>query len=163
MNTQDTVTHTGQSLQARCFEALRVAHKKLSETRSNNTELNHLVVQLEDVLFSAEPSKPASILKCFIDLIFVLKEMENNISSDACSLRPIGLQVATSNSIIPIHLEWNYHNPNSIFVIEYAQFEESNKPEWRIYSKTRATSFTVRGLPKGKSYWFRISALAPAV
>jgi len=129
----------------------------------SRSELNASVERLESVLFSAEKGHSALLLECFIDLMVALKKMEKQTPRMDTSLRPIGLQVATANNIAPIHLEWNYHSPNSLFVIEYANFEESNKPDWRVYSKTRSTSFTVRGLPKGKAYWFRISALPTAV
>lgn len=152
-----------KSLEIRCISALRLAKQRMQLEIDNRCELSASVDRMERVLFSAEKVHSALLLECFVDLMVALKKMEKQTSRTDTSLRPIGLQVATANNIAPIHLEWNYHSPNSLFVIEYANFEETNKPDWRIYSKTRSTSFTVRGLPKGKAYWFRISALPTAV
>jgi hypothetical protein len=169
MSKQNAAKKINQSLQIRCISALRSARERFSSSEyqpQNIGELDELVYsveRLEHVLFSADTGKSRLLFDCFMDLIFVLKEMKNQFLDKDASMRPIGLQVATANNIIPIQLEWNYHNPNSLFVIEYANFEETNKPDWRIYSKTRSTSFTVRDLPQGRAYWFRISALAPAV
>lgn len=146
-------------LESRCFEVLRTIRQ--DENKTYGTSLDMMVERLERVLFSAKPVKRGRLLECYIDLVATMEEMNTSVSEKISSLRPIGLQVATSNNVIPIQLEWNYDHPNSLFVIEYAQFEDSNQPEWKVYSKTNSTSFTVRGLPKGKSYWFRISALAP--
>jgi hypothetical protein len=163
MNEQYAIQKDDKSLQVKCIAALRSARKSLLQKKGRFDELKWSVDRLENVLFSAEKGRPGVLLECFIDLVFVLKGMEKGFSSENAPLRPIGLQVATANNILPIRLEWNYHDPNSLFVIEYANFEESNKPEWRVYSKTRSTSFTVRGLQQGKAYWFRISALATAI
>jgi hypothetical protein len=169
MSEQNIAKKTNQSLQVRCISALRSAREYFLPAESilqNSDKLDKLswsAERLENVLFSADTGKPGLLLECFIDLVFVLKEMKNKFFDEDALMRPIGLQVATANNILPIHLEWNYHNPNSLFVIEYANFEESNKTDWRVYSKTRSTSFTVRDLPQGQAYWFRISALAPIV
>lgn len=162
MSEQTSTTKNDQSLQARCFSALRLAKDKLVDKGDAEGDLAWSVERLEKVLFSAETGKSSLLLECFLDLIYVLKKMEKQILREDALLRPIGLQVATANSISPIRLEWNYHNPNSLFVIEYASFDETNKPDWRVYSKTRSMSFTIRGLQQGKVYWFRISALSPA-
>ncbi|MGB6035634.1 MAG: fibronectin type III domain-containing protein [Cryomorphaceae bacterium] len=151
------------SLQVRCIAALRSARETLLEKGDRLDELKWSVERLENILFSADEEKPGLLLECYIDLVFALKGMEKSISTPNAPKRPIALQIATANSILPIHLEWNYHDPNSLFVIEYANFEEANKPAWRVFSKTRSTSFTVRGLEKGQAYWFRISAMAAAV
>jgi hypothetical protein len=163
MSEQYAIRQNEQSLQVRCISALREARESLLQKKGRLEELKWSVDRLENVLFSADKGKPGLLLECFIDLVFVLKGMEKSFSAENAPMRPIGLQVATANSILPIHLEWNYHDPNSLFVIEYANFEETNKPDWRVYSKTRSTSFTVRGLQQGQAYWFRISALAAAI
>lgn len=161
MSDYSVIKRSNQSLKVRCISALREARKKLRE-RNNLDDLLLLVEELEDVLFSAETKPPGTLLECYVNLTFALKNMETQPLNTGASMRPIGLQVATSNNIVPIHLEWNYHHPDSLFVIEYANFEDT-KPNWRVYRKTRSTSFTVRDLPLGKAYWFRISALASAV
>jgi hypothetical protein len=157
------IRKTEQSLQVRSIAALRAAREILTQKRDRLDELKWAIERLENILFSANNERPGLLLECYMDLVFVLKGMEKRISASNTPTRPIALQIATANSILPIHLEWNYHDPNSLFVIEYANFEEANKPNWQVYSKTRSTSFTVRGLQQGQAYWFRISALAAAV
>jgi len=163
MPEQNTKINSNQTIESNCIVALRLGKKKLLEKGALSTDLKDSIDQLEKVLFSAETNSSSLLIECYMNLMFVLKNMENKFPDHTAPMRPIGLQVATANNIAPIHLEWSYHNPNSLFVIEYANFEETSKPDWRIFSKTRSTSFTVRGLPKGKAYWFRISALATAV
>lgn len=163
MSKQYAIQKNKQSLQVRCISALRSAREGLHQKNERFDELLWSVERLENELFSAEQRNPVLLLKCYMDLIFILKGMEKSFSTESAPVRPIGLQVATANNILPIHLEWNYHDPNSLFVIEYANFETSNKPDWRVYSKTRSTSFTVRGLQQGQAYWFRISALTAAI
>lgn len=168
MSAQDNIRNSDQSLQVRCIATLRTARlyfessERLNHNMDKLEELSWAVERLEHVLFSADIGKSALLLECYIDLVFVLKKMENQFFVDDSFKQPIGLQVATVNNLLPIHLEWNSHDPNSLFIIEYANYENANKPEWRVYSKTRSTSYTVRGLQQGKAYWFRISALAPA-
>ncbi|MCZ4409975.1 fibronectin type III domain-containing protein [Cryomorphaceae bacterium 1068] len=163
MSEQYAIGKNEHSLQVRCISALRSAREGLHQKNDRLDALLWSVERLENELFSAEQGSPGFLLECYIDLIFILKGMEKSFPTESTPMRPIGLQVATANNILPIHLEWNYHDPNSLFVIEYANFEEANKPEWQVYSKTRSTSFTVRGLQKGQAYWFRISALATAM
>lgn len=159
----DSDIDTDSTLQAKCFSAMRIAKEIILQKGDPQGDLAVSVKDLEQVLFSAQLEKATVLIESYTNLIANLKEMENQVLHHETSLRPIGLQVATANSVSPIHLEWSYHNPDSIFLIEYAKFDDSILPDWRVYSKTRCTSYNIRGLQQGKSYWFRISALAPTI
>jgi|GEM_PF-5759727 len=163
MSENSDIRRKDQSLQIKCIDVLRSARNILLQKKDEFDELKRSVEKLEDALFSADNKKPGLLLECYLDLVFVMKEMEKSTSTLNAPKRPIALQIATANSVLPIHLEWNYHDPNSLFLIEYANFEEANKPAWRAFSETRSMSFTVRGLEKGQAYWFRISAMADVV
>ena len=148
-----------KGLEAKSIAILRECKLGLDSGIKASASILSSISKLESLVFSAEMVNLQALKDSYLELkMAMMNQKSQNADQEK---KHIGLQIGTSNDIAPIRLEWDYYVPGCKFVIEFAKFDEKNHPNWEVFSETSSQSFTVRGLPTGKSYWFRISAVLP--
>ena len=147
------------SMQKRCFSLVRDIEEILPQEVDNHDiiELGQELSKFKNKLFSGS-TEIDEIIRAYQALKYRFDALTSS-GKVTGRPRPIGLQMATVDEILPVNLKWQEFVDECEFLIETAELRENQMPVWREYAKTTSNRMTIRDLQKGKTYWFRISKL----
>ena len=147
------------SMQNKCFDLIRTIEEILPHKVENNdiSTLAEELSRFKNRLFSNGAGND-EIIRSYQALKYRFEALTSSGKIQGRP-KPIGLQMATVDEILPVNLRWQDFMDDCEFLIETAEMEENQMPTWREYTKTKSNRLTIRNLQKGKTYWFRISKL----